>query len=41
MTAECSYHPAALDKGADSIIGVATHGMGRSGDGRLPITEEA
>lgn len=41
VTAECSYHPAALDKGADSIIGVATHGMGRSGDGRLPITEEA
>lgn len=41
MRAQCSYHPAALDKGADSIIGVATQGMGRSGDGRLPITEEA
>ena len=40
MRGECNYHPAALDKGADSITGVATQGLGRSGDGRLPITEE-
>ena len=35
------YHPAALERAADSINGVDTQGLGRSGGGRLPIVEEA
>lgn len=33
------YHPAALERAADSIIGVCTQGLGRSREGRLPILE--
>ena len=34
------YHPAALERAADSIKGVETQGLGRSWDGRLPIFED-
>lgn len=34
-------HPAALDRAADSINGVETHGLGKSGGDRLPITENS
>lgn len=37
----CLYHPAALDRAADSIRGVETQGLGRSGDGRLPMIEDS
>ena len=33
------YHPAALERAADSINGVETQGLGRSGDGILPIAD--
>ena len=35
------YHPAALDRAADSIKGVETQVSGRSEAGRLPIAEDA
>ena len=35
------YHPAALERAADSTNGVETHGLGRSGDGRLPMVEDS
>ena len=35
------YHPAALERAADSINGVETQGLGRSGDGMLPIIEDS
>ena len=35
------YHPAALERAADSINGVETQGLGRSGGGRLPMLEDA
>ena len=38
---KCTYHPAALERAADSIRGVETQGLGRSGDGRLPITKRS
>ena len=34
------YHPAALERAADSIRGVETQGLGRSEEDRLPILEE-
>ena len=34
------YHPAALERAADSINGVETQGLGRSGDDILPIAED-
>ena len=34
------YHFAALERGADSINGVDTQGLGSSGGGRLPILED-
>ena len=37
----CMYQPAALERAADSINGVDTQGLGRSGGGRLPIVEDA
>lgn len=37
---ECIYHPAAFERAADSIKGVETQGLGRSGDGRLPMIED-
>ena len=37
----CVYHPAALERAADSINGVDTQGLGRSGGGRLPMVEDA
>ena len=35
------YHPAALERAADSIRGVETQGFGRSGGGRLPMVEDS
>ncbi len=40
MRVNCTYHPAALERAADSIRGVETQGLGRSGDGRLPMFED-
>ena len=37
----CRYHPAALERAADSINGVDTQGLGRSGGGRLPMVEDS
>ena len=38
---KCMYHPAALERAADSISGVDAQGFGRSGGGRLPMVEDA
>ena len=35
------YHPAALERAADSIKGVEIQGLGRCGDGRLPMIEDS
>lgn len=37
----CVYHPAALERAADSTRGVETQGLGRSENGRLPMDEES
>ena len=37
---KCRYHPAALERAADSINGVDTQGLARSGGGRLPMLED-
>ncbi len=41
MRVNCTYHPAALERAADSIRGVETQGLGRSGGGRLPMFEDS
>ena len=41
LRGEHVYHPAALDRAADSINGVETQGLGRSGGGKLPIVEDS